>query len=120
MDIESVFSYCQSIKGSEVSTPFDDVTVVFKVCGKMFALIPTDAERHSINLKCDAKRAIELRENYSWIEPGYHMSKIYWNTVYIDDATSDDLLKELIHHSVDEVIKKLPKKTQKEYYDKLG
>ena len=119
MDIETVYLYCQNIKGAEVSTPFDDVTVVFKVCGKMFALIPTDAERHCINLKCEPQKAIELRDNYNWIVPGYHMNKAYWNTVYLEYATPD-LLDELIQHSVDEVIKKLPKKTQKEYYDKLG
>lgn len=115
MNIEELFDYCQSIKGAEATTPFDEVTIVMKVMGKMFALIPTDAERLSITLKSDPAEAIRLREQYACVEGAYHMSKTYWNTIYLDGEMSVDELKGWIHHSVEEVIKKLSKKQQQQY-----
>lgn len=116
MNIEDIFYYCLSIKGAEATTPFDEVTVVMKVMGKMFALIPTDSERLCISLKCDPDEAILLREKYSCVEPAFHMNKTYWNTIYITNEMPAEEVKKWIRHSVDEVIKKLPKKQQKEYY----
>lgn len=117
MNVEELYGYCLSIKGAEATTPFDDVTLVMKVCGKMFALIPLDAERLSVSLKCDPVKALQLREKYRCVEGAYHMNKLYWNTVYITGEMPVDELKQWILHSVDEVIKKLPKTKQKEYYD---
>lgn len=116
MNIESLFEYCLSIRGAEATTPFDDVTIVMKVMGKMFALIPTDADRLCISLKCDPLKAVDLREKYSCVEAGYHLHKAYWNTIYLDGEMPDDELKEWVNHSVEEVIKKLPKNKQREYY----
>ena len=112
MNIEELFDYCQSIQGAEVTTPFDEVTIVMKVMGKMFALIPTDGDRFSISLKCDPAKAIVLRDKYVCVEEAYHMNKIYWNTIYLDGDMPDDELRQWIDHSVREVIKKLPKKQQ--------
>ncbi|MDR0422829.1 MAG: MmcQ/YjbR family DNA-binding protein [Proteiniphilum sp.] len=116
MNIEALFDYCRSVRGAEATTPFDDVTIVMKVMGKMFALIPLDADRHSISLKCDPEKAVALREKYTCVEEAFHMNKTYWNTIYLDGNMPDSELKEWISHSVSEVIGKLSKKQQQEYY----
>lgn len=116
MNIEELYDYCMTVKGAEATTPFDEVTLVMKVCGKMFALIPTDTERLSISLKCEPEKALRLRERYACVKGAYHMNKTYWNTIYITGEMPDEELKQLIHHSVAEVMKKLPKKIQNEYY----
>ena len=117
MDIETLREYCLSIKGAEECFPFDETVLVFKVMGKMIAYIsiePSD-RGFSVNLKCDPDKAIELREKYHCVHPGYHSNKRYWNMIYLDGDMSDNELKEWIEHSVEEVIKKLPKKQQKIY-----
>ncbi len=75
----------------------------------MFALLDLEGPLN-INLKCDPEKAVELREHYPSVLPGYHMNKRYWNTVIVDDTIDDHLLKEWIDHSYDEVVKKLPKR----------
>ncbi|WP_068475592.1 MmcQ/YjbR family DNA-binding protein [Saccharicrinis aurantiacus] len=113
MNIEALREYCINKKGTTEEFPFDDVTLVFKVMGKMFALTSLDKDL-SINLKCDPEKAIELREEYEAIIPGYHMNKKHWNTVQIDGRLKVDLIKELIDHSYNLVVSKLTKaqKTQ--------
>ncbi|MDD4823258.1 MAG: MmcQ/YjbR family DNA-binding protein [Bacteroidales bacterium] len=108
MDVIEVREYCLQKKGATEDMPFDDVTLLIRVMNKMFALIPLD-EPFSINLKCNPERAEELRERYSSVQPGYHMNKKYWNTVYLENI-EDKLLKEMIDHSYDEVVRKLSKK----------
>ncbi|HCT29508.1 MAG TPA: MmcQ-like protein [Bacteroidales bacterium] len=108
MNIEELRDYCLSKKGSSEHFPFDEVTLVFKVGGKMFALTNLDGEPR-VNLKCDPERAIELREKYSSITPGYHMNKTYWNTIMMDGLVSDKLIFELIDHSYLQVFNSLPK-----------
>lgn len=115
MNIEELFDYCLSIKGAEASTPFDETTIVMKVMGKMFAMIPTDEERVCITLKCDPLEALRLREQLTCVEGAYHMNKKYWNTIYLDGDMSGTEVKEWIRHSVQEVVKKLTKKQQQEY-----
>lgn len=117
MNIEEAREYCLSIKGASECLPFDDITLVFKVMDKMFACMSLEphTEGFMIALKCDPERAIQLREEYSGIIPGYHFNKKYWNSVYLDHGVPEPLIKELIHHSIDEVIKKLSKKKQEEY-----
>ena len=116
MDIEALYDYCLSVKGAEATTPFDEVTIVMKVMGKMFALIPTDVDRFSISLKCDPEKALQLREEYTSVERAFHMNKTYWNRIWLDGDMGDDELKRWIDHSVEQVIRKLPKKKQEEYY----
>lgn len=98
MNIEELREYCLSKKGVTESFPFDNVTLVFKVVGKMFLLTNTDGE-FSINIKCDPEKAISLREHYPCVLPGYHMDKKHWNTVLIDGTIADALLKEWIDDS---------------------
>jgi predicted DNA-binding protein (MmcQ/YjbR family) len=109
MNIEEFREFCLSKKGVTESLPFDETTLVFKVIGKMFALTDTEDD-FNINLKCDPEKAIELRENYSSVQSGYHMSKKHWNTVYIDGSVSDTILKEWINDSYLLVAKSLPKR----------
>ncbi len=105
MDIESLREYCLSLKNVTEGFPFDATTLVFKVNGKMFLL--TDLEGPlAMNVKCDPELAVELREQYNCVKPGYHMNKKYWNTVEIDGTISDQKLKEWIIHSYDLVAKK--------------
>lgn len=117
MDIEQVREFCLSIKGAEECFPFDETILVFKVMGKMFAFMSLDrkAEGFMMNLKCDPEYAIQLREQYEYVIPGFHSNKKYWNSVYFERVKSDNDLKKWIEHSVDEVIKKLPKVKQAEY-----
>jgi predicted DNA-binding protein (MmcQ/YjbR family) len=113
MDIEFYRDYCLSKAGVTEEFPFDQNTLVFKVMGKMFALTDVDLFTF-INLKCDPERAIELREKYSSIKPGYHMNKVLWNSVYMDGSVPDNLTKELIDHSYDLIVDNLPKKLKQD------
>ena len=113
MDIESFREHCIVKKGVTEEFPFDNQTLVFKVMGKVFALTDVDLFT-SVNLKCDPERAVELRERYDGIQPGYHMNKKHWNTVLMDGTIPDVLTKELIDHSYELVVKGLPKKLKEE------
>ena len=110
MHIEEFREYCIAKKGVTEEFPFDEVTLVFKVMGKMFALAPLERIPSQVNLKCDPERAIELRETYDGvIIPGYHMSKVHWNTLYLEQLPAK-LIMELTDHSYELVVAKLPKK----------
>lgn len=111
MNLDDVRTYCLKKKGKITEEfPFDEETLVFKVFGKMFLLTNVNEIPLSMNLKCDPERAIELRERYPAILPGYHMSKTLWNTVDADGSIPESLVYEMIDHSYDEVVKKLPLK----------
>lgn len=110
MNLEELREYCLSIKGTTEHFPFDDVTLVIKVQGKMFALIPLDNPETQITLKCDPERAIALREEYAAITPAFHFNKKHWNSVNMDPTISQTLLQELIQHSYDLVVSGLPKR----------
>ena len=113
MNIEEFREYCLSKPGVTEGFPFDESTLVFKVMGKMFAL--TDlVDAFALNLKCDPERAVQLREEYDAIKPGYHMNKKHWNTILVDGSMSDKLLRELTDHSYDLVVAGLPKKVREE------
>ncbi len=118
MDIETFRQYCLSKNGTEEAFPFDEVTLVFKVMGKMFALTGLDKETFEVNLKCDPEYALELRENHEQIRAGYHMSKKHWNTVQFENGLSDKLLFSLVDHSYDMVVKGL-KKADREFLDNM-
>ena len=117
MNLETFYEYCLSKKAVTEHFPFDEDTLVFKVGGKMFALSSLkqwEKQEPSVNLKCDPERALELRANYDAINEGYHMSKIHWNTVAINQDVPDAMLKALIDHSYDLIFKSLTKKIQAE------
>lgn len=107
MNIESFRDFCMTKKGVSEDFPFDEATLVFKVMGKIFSLTDVDYF-NSVNLKCDPEWALELREKYAAIMPGYHMNKKRWNTVEIDGSLADSFIEELISHSYECVVEKLP------------
>jgi predicted DNA-binding protein (MmcQ/YjbR family) len=111
MDLETFRNYCLSLPGVTEGFPFGETTLVFKVGEKIFAL--ADAELFaSVNLKCDPEHAIELRERYPAVIPGYHMNKKHWNTVENDGSIPAKLLLEWTKHSYDLVAASLPAKVR--------
>lgn len=113
MNIDEYREYCLSLKGTTEDLPFVENTLVFKVKGKMFALTDIDLFE-SINLKCDPEEAVELREQYEGIIPGYHMNKRHWVTVKTDGSVPVKLLYELTEKSYNLVINKLPRRDREE------
>ena len=114
MNVEEFRNCCLAKKGVTEEFPFDASTLVFKVMGKMFALVPLERLPSQANLKCDPERAIELREKHDGlIAPGYHMSKVHWNTLYLANLPAK-LIVELIDQSYDLVVSKLTKKLKEE------
>ena len=114
MDLEMFRNYCLALKGVTEEMPFGDNTLVYKVEGKMFALTGIDMFT-SINLKCDPEEAIELRERYPAVQPGYHMNKQHWNTILIDHSIPAELLLKWTKNSYDLVVAKLPRKLRDAY-----
>lgn len=117
MNIEELREYCLSVKGASECLPFDDTTLVFKVMDKMFAytgLVPKDGLL-KVDMKCNPDRSAQLRDQYEGITHGTHTHGLLWNSVYLDSDVPDELIRELIDHSVEEVISKLPRKRQEEY-----
>ncbi len=110
MNIETLRDYCLSKPGAEETLPFGPDTLVFKVIGKAFLLVGLDAEDLRFNVKCDPDKALELRDEYSCVLPGYHMNKKHWNTIMVDGSVSNAMLKEWIDHSYSLVAPKPKKK----------
>ncbi len=113
MDYERLHSYLNDKPGSMVDFPFDQVTLVFKVGGKMFALITLDEQPLRMNLKCDPSKAEALRDCFASIIPGYHMNKRHWNTLILDGSLPDDLILSLVDDSYTLVVKGLTKAVRK-------
>ena len=108
MDLAKFREYCLSKPQTTEGTPFGPDVVVFKVGGKMFALASLDEVPTTANLKCDPDMALELRDRYEQVRPGYHMNKKHWNTVEIGTGIPDAELRRMIDHSYDLVVKGLP------------
>ena len=115
MNIETFRAYCLAKKGVTEELPFGPTTLVFKVMGKMFALTGLDSVEFSINLKCDPEKAIELREEYACVLPGYHMNKKHWNTILVNGSVSDQIVFQWIDHSYALIISSFPKKIQVQF-----
>ena len=109
MNIESLREYCLSLPDVEEALPFGPDTLVYKVGGKIFLLTGLDEVEFRFNAKCDPDKAIELREEYPCVIPGWHMNKKHWNTIVVDGSVSDKLLREWIFHSY-ELVKPKKKK----------
>lgn len=110
MNIEEFREACLKKQAATESFPFDEHTLVFKVCNKMFALLSLKDEPNRANLKADPEWSSELREVYPQIIPGWHMNKKHWNTVYLDDGLDEALILKMIDHSYDLICSKLTKK----------
>jgi len=108
MNIEQVREYCLKKKGVTEELPFDEDSPVYKVMGKIF-LIASLTPPFTINVKCDPEKAVELRERYPAVTPGYHMNKLHWNTIEIEGTVKNSLIEEWIDHSYDLVVNGLKK-----------
>lgn len=110
MNVEQFREYCLGKPGTTEGTPFGPDNIVFKVGGKMFALAALDEVPSSVNLKCDPDLALELRDRYEQVRPGYHMNKKHWNTVELDGAIPAGEIRKMIDHSYDLVVRSVPKR----------
>ncbi len=109
MNLEQFREYSLSKVGATESMPFGEGVLVFKVAGKIFALAGLDEIPATVNLKCDPDLALELRDRYEQVRPGYHMNKKHWNTVEIDRGVPEAELRKMIEHSYDLVVRALSK-----------
>lgn len=114
MYIEELREYCLLKKGVEECLPFGDETLVFKVMGKMFVLTGIESQPVEFNVKCNPEKALDLREQYSCVLPGYHMNKQHWNTILCDGSVSNKQLQEWIDDSYKLVVSSLTKKLKAE------
>jgi predicted DNA-binding protein (MmcQ/YjbR family) len=110
MNVETLRNYCLAKPGTEETQPFGPDTIVYKVGGKVFLLTGLDSEDLRFNVKCDPDKAVELREEFACVLPGYHMNKKHWNTIIVDGSVSSQQLKEWIDHSYELVTPKPPRK----------
>ena len=109
MDLTQFREYCLNKPLATEGTPFGSDVLVFKVGGKMFALAALDDVPPTVNLKCEPDVALDLRDRYEQVSPGYHMNKKHWNTIEIGTGIPDAELRKMIDHSYDLVAKRLPK-----------
>ncbi len=109
MHVDTFRAYCLKKPGVAEDSPFGPEHLVFKVGGKMFALLAFEEIPPTANLKCDPDLALELRDRYEEVRPGYHMNKKHWNTVQIDGAIPQGELTRMVDHSYDLVVKSLPR-----------
>src|SRR5947207_13782273 len=108
MNLEQFREYCLRKRRAAEGTPYGDNVLVFKVAGKMFALATLDEIPTTVNLKCDPDVALELRDRYEQVRPGYHMNKKHWNTVEINLGIPDNETRKMIDHSDALVVQGLP------------
>ena len=109
MNIEQIREYCIRKKGVTEEFSFDEETLVFKVVGKIFLLASLESIPLQINLKCDPEKAIELREEFESVQPGYHMNKAHWNTITLDGTVPAKKIFEWIDDSYNLVVSGLKK-----------
>ncbi len=113
MNVEEFVEYCMAKPGVEESFPFGPENLVLKVYGKIFTIADLEEMPLRANLKCDPEWAVELREEYEEIQPGYHMNKKHWNTVYLEGSLDTKLIKKLIDRSYDLVVASIPARQKK-------
>lgn len=114
MNVESLREYCLSLPLATEDFPFDETTLVFRVVGKIFAML--DLERPDVvSLKCNPNYALQLREEHPEISGAWHMNKKYWNQVNLSGHLEDELVQGLVRHSYAEVVKKLTRKERAEH-----
>ena len=109
MTRDDVLTHCAAHPGAVEDYPFGEGVAVFKVGGRMFALVPLEGSPASVNLKCDPDLALELRARYPSVRPGYHQNKRHWNTVVLDGSIESGELGWMIDHSYELVVAKLPR-----------
>jgi predicted DNA-binding protein (MmcQ/YjbR family) len=114
---DELLALCSAMRGAVEDYPFGEDVAVFKVEGKMFALVPLAGEPATVNLKCDPDWAVELRAIHRAVRPGYHQDKRHWNTVELDGTVDDDELREMVDHSYELVVSRLPRRARARLLD---
>jgi predicted DNA-binding protein (MmcQ/YjbR family) len=117
MTRDEVVAICASFPNAVQDYPFGDGVAVFKIGGRMFALVSLDGDPGSVNLKCDPDIALDLRARHAAVRPGYHQNKRHWNTVELDDSIADDEIREMIDHSYELVVSRLPRSQRARLFD---
>ena len=112
MNADELRASCAARPRAVETYPFGEDTAVYKVGGKMFALVPRNADPPSVSLKCDPEWSQVLRNAYSAVRPGYHLNKKHWNTIVLDGTVPDDEIVELIEHSYALVVDSLPQRVR--------
>lgn len=113
MNIESLREYCLSLPQVTEDFPFDETTLAFRIGGKIFAMVNLEDTRWFV-LKCEPDYALDLRDRYSEITSAWHMNKKHWNQINLFGSLSDSLVRSLVRHSYNEVVKKMPKRVKEE------
>jgi len=114
MNIEEIRNYCLAKPGVTEGLPFNDTALVFKVMGKMFALLDLSTDSRGLSLKCDPELAVELREQHPEVTPAWHFNKHHWNGIDLKGSVGFNQVTEWIDHSYDLVVLSLPRKAQEE------
>ena len=109
MKLEDVEAHCRSQPGASEDYPFNADTLVFRIAGKIFALVSHSDERERVTLKCEPELALHLRSQFEGVIPGYHTNKRHWNTVYLDAGIADDEIQDMIDHAYQRVVAGLSK-----------
>lgn len=109
MDRDEILAYCAAKPGAIEEYPFGEEVAVFKAGGKMFALVMLDGHPGFVNLKCDPEFALELRARHAAVRPGYHTNKRHWNSVDLDGSIPTDELRDMVDHSYELIVAKLPR-----------
>jgi predicted DNA-binding protein (MmcQ/YjbR family) len=117
MNIEELREYCLTLKDATETLYFENEYLIFRVFDKWFAVIRLNDTELNISVKCDPAKAIELRERFHCVIAAWHFNKKYWNNIILNRDMEDETVKYWIRHSVEVVVKKLPKKMQKEYWE---
>ena len=120
MKFDQLRKYILNKKGTVEDTPFGPESLVFKVMGKMFALVIWDETPLRITLKCDPDLAVILRAQYQAVQPGYYMNKKHWNTITLDSSISDGQILEMVDNSYELVVKGLKKADRQELEQSVG
>ena len=108
MQLDTIREHCLAKPDVTEGFPFGESALVFKTSGRIFAILMIDETPPSINLKCDPVRALELREQYDWVQPGYHMNKKHWNTIILDGSIPSEQIQRMIDHSYQLIVDNLP------------
>lgn len=112
MDIDELYEFCLNLPQTSSDFPFDETTLCFRVCNKIFAITDIESKPLTINVKCLPDLSSDLREKFPCITAAYHMNKVHWNSIILDGSISSESLQDLIKHSYALVFRSLTKKQQ--------
>jgi predicted DNA-binding protein (MmcQ/YjbR family) len=104
MELRDLSELVAGLPGSVEEQPFGPQVDVFKVGGRIFAILSPEEQPERISLKCEPMLALELRERYDAVQPGYHLNKVHWNTIVLDGSIADGELRAMVRRSYERVV----------------